>query len=313
MVAGSVCALLIWFLAVPPLGRTPQLPTPRNAVWLGREWLRGSMAATDMQQEIGRIAGLNIRTLFVHAGPFEPDGSIPSYDPGRIRMIKEAAQSVSAEIRVLAWLGGLNAAGGGDMDLINQSVRSNACLTAQRLVAEGFDGVQLNIEPTPSGDEGFIRLLSDVRKALPDGAFLSVATNLWGPWWVPNRMLFSDTYLRQVTRLVDQIAVMNYDSYAVTGPLFRRISAAQTKAALRAVYDANPTASVLIGVPAYPTEGGLRHWSRVESPTNALAGIDAGLAAVAPGARLRFEGVAMYAGWTAGDNDWEAVGQWHHP
>jgi hypothetical protein len=305
-----LCLVFAYVLLIPPVGR-PAAIRPRNAVWVDRHWLRGTMTAADMQREIHRMAVLQIKTLFVHAGPFGPDGTVPAYDPDRITMIQAAADSVDKEVRVLAWLGGLNAAGGGDFELMSESVRSAASRITQRFVAEGFDGVQLNIEPTRSGDAGFLRLLADVRTALPEGAFVSVATNLWGPRWLPNRMLFSDAYLRQVAALVDQIAVMNYDSYAVTVPLYRRIAGAQTRAALRAAQDGG--VSVLIGVPAYPSEGGFRHRGSVESVRNALAGIDAGLAKMPVDLRGHFEGVAIYAGWTATEDDWQAVGQWHRP
>jgi hypothetical protein len=311
VVAGAVLLLLAWLLLVPPTGRPAGPMQPHNAVWLDRYWLRGDMSVSDMENEIARMVALNIKTLFVHAGPFNPDGSIPEYDPARILQIRAAAANVRVDVRVLAWLGGLNAAGGGDLDLLRADIRTRAAEETCRLQERGFDGIHLNIEPTPTGDEGFLLLLEATRACLPEGAFLSVATNLWGPWWLPNHLLFSDEYLRHVSGLVDQIAVMNYDAYAVTGPLFRRISAAQTRAALRAVQAANGRTTVLIGVPAYPTEGGLRHWAPAESVPNALAGIDAALASVSPAALRRFEGVALYAGWTASEQEWRSVGEWH--
>lgn len=302
-----LAALVALALFLPPFGKPGPLPPLRHGVWLDRHWLRGDRTEADMAAMLTQMAEAGAVYLFIHAGPFNPDGTIPPYSPERAALLKRLTRG---RFHLSAWLGGLNAAAGGDLDLMSATNRRRAAAAAAQLVADGFDGVHINIEPTPDGDPGFLLLLGDVRESLPDGALLSAATNLGGPWWVPNRFLFTEPYIREVAKRADQIAVMNYDTYAPTRALYRRISAAQVTMTLRAVAEAKASTRVLIGVPAYPTEGGLRHWAAVENTAAALAGIRSGLGSTAPDHLQRFEGAALYAGWTATESDWRLIGDW---
>ena len=88
----------------------------------------------------------------------------------------------------------------------------------RRLVTEmGFDGVHLDPEPIPSGDEDTLLLLDEVRAAIGPGKILSLATREIIPVWndaplPPAWGLWQAGYYRRIAGRVDEIAAMTYDS-----------------------------------------------------------------------------------------------------
>ena len=83
-------------------------------------------------------------------------------------------------------------------------------------------GVQVNIEPMPTGNPDFLLLLDELRANLPPGKVLSVAA--YPP---PTRLHpfpdvhWDESYFRQVAKRVDQMVPMMYDTAIQKPKLYR--------------------------------------------------------------------------------------------
>jgi spore germination protein YaaH len=210
-------------------------------------------------------------------------------------------------MKVLPWVGGLRVgyrrARVGSLDLGNLAQRQRIVAECRGLVDEGFDGVHVNVEPVNNGNVEFLALLRALRTAVGERALLSVSTIRPAPVGLPmapNFVWTLDYYVR-VGLLVDQVAVMAYDTALPTPALYRRYVSYSASAVTRALAEARARARVVMGVPTYD-ETGLMHRAAVENPENALLGVVAGLRGVGGGGT--FEGVALYAGWTTDASEW---------
>src|SRR5579871_3655880 len=88
-----------------------------------------------------------------------------------------AVHSADPNIRLLAWV-----YVDGSTNLRDPTVRHNAVDQAQWLVKTcGFDGVQWDYEPCNDGDPGMLDLLTETKKAIPEG-IESVASPPLFPW-----------------------------------------------------------------------------------------------------------------------------------
>lgn len=224
-------------------------------------------------------------------GPYQADGSLPLPDPDRVAALQRLAHERG--MRLWAWLPGLRTR----VDLTAPPVLNRATAAAVELAAHGFDGVHLDIEPTPDGDPGYLALLDGLRAALPEGKLLGAAAHLIQP--APPRAEWSPAYFARVAERVHQVAVMAYDTYAESPDQYRAFVAAQTEAALAG---SPPATEVLIGVPTYEdrTE---RHTPEREPLQAALAGAADGFARADLAGRVT--GWAIFAGYTMEDAEWE--------
>lgn len=108
--------------------------------------------------------------------------------------------------------------------------------------------MHLNVEPWPSGHPGMLRLLDDLRAALPPGRALSVAAYPPPTLWQSDLEIhWTPSYLREVARRSDQVAVMMYDTGIPLAKPYEALMARWTREVLR---DAAPT-PVLLGLPTY--------------------------------------------------------------
>jgi spore germination protein YaaH len=171
------------------------------------------------------------------------------------------------------------------------------------LVDEGFDGIHVNVEPVDDGNDEFLALLRALRTAVGPGRILSLSAIRPAPVALPlaPNFAWSLEYYRRVAAIVDQIVIMAYDTALPTAPLYRRYVAWSTAAVTRELAAARAPARLLMGVPTYD-DPSFMHRLAVESPENAFLGVVAGLRGL--GAGGTFEGVALYAEWTTGDDEW---------
>ncbi|MFC5909986.1 hypothetical protein [Streptacidiphilus monticola] len=286
----------------------------RDAVWLGHAWVDGRKDAADARHLLALAGGPgHLRDLYVHTGPLNPDGSLdPGLSSGARRLVLIFRQ-LDPGVRVQAWLGQVVASEGPfGLRLDRPDVRDRIVASARQALDAGFAGVHLDLEPVHSGDAGFLDVLTRVHALTQArGAVLSVAVPQTDPL-PPLRAVFgalanhpkwwARSYLREVARRVDQIAVMAYDSAMPTQALFAGYVAQQTGLALDA---APPGVDVLIGLPAYraDTPG---HFSWAETVPAALRGARLGFASAPDRAA-----VALYVDFTATDADWAAYrGEW---
>lgn len=283
----------------------------RDAVWLGHAWVDGRKTDKDLAAFAARIRGTGIKDLYVHAGPLEHDGTLPTTRYPKARWLLDAVHRALPGIRVQAWLGDVLATEGPDGLRLERSASRTAVVTSARQILDaGFDGVHFDLEPLHSGDRHYLSLLDDLH-ALTQArsAPLSVAAHQIDPlpaahsvvgtlsgspkWW-------SQKFFGQVARRVDQIAVMSYDSWMPLEGMYGGYVAEQTALAL----EVTPRETdLLMGLPFFH-EDDLGHHESAETVEAAVRGTRLGLGRTDRG-RERF-GVALYVDFAAREGDWAA-------
>lgn len=284
-----------------------------NGIWLQHGWLADDdwFARNGKQDRIpqfrnpDRLRALaqllsrhHITELFPHLCPTRPDGALPGTDPAQV----ERFLDVFAGARVLPWIGGTRStqAFPEQADWRATFVRTAAdLLRAHPRLA----GVHLNIEPCETGAADFLRLLEELRVALPAGKRISVAA------YPPPTALhpfpgvhWSQAYYAAVAERVDQLAVMMYDTALKEPYAYQRLMADWTVECLTW----SGRTEVLLGLPAYDDVGVGYHHREAENLADALMGIHAGLARFdAPPANYR--GVALYCEWEMDDEEWRRL------
>ncbi|MER6534505.1 glycosyl hydrolase family 18 protein [Streptomyces sp900105755] len=277
----------------------------RDALWLGHAWVDGRRTDADVTALAARLADTGIRDLYVHAGPLEHNGTLPTSAYPKARWLITAVHRKLPGVRVQAWLGDEVAPEKPDaMHLEKKATRDAVVESARQIVGAGFDGVHFDLEPLHSGDRNYLALLDALRPVTP---LLSVAAHqidplpafhsFWGTvtghpkWW-------SQEYFGQVARRVDQIAVMSYDTMQPLQSLYGGYVAQQTSLAL----EVTPAdTDLLMGLPFYH-ENRFGHRAHAETVPAAVRGVRLGLSRTAPD-RATF-GVALYVDFAATEDDW---------
>ncbi|MEV0369711.1 hypothetical protein AB0I10_07780 [Streptomyces sp. NPDC050636] len=289
----------------------------RDAIWLGHAWVDGRKDDSDVAALRRRVEGTGIRDLYVHAGPLEHDGTLPPARKAypRARWLIAAVRRELPSVRVHAWLGDrlvYEAGKRGGLRLSDAAARRAIVGSARQVLAAGFAGVHLDLEPLHSGNADYLRLLDRLGPAVHDrGAILSVAVHqidplpglhtvtgtLTGhPKWISQR------FFGQVARRVDQIALMSYDTALPVESLYGGYVAQQTRLALEAT---DGRTDLLMGLPFFHTDD-VGHHASAETVRAAVRGIRLGLTREDPG-RQRF-GMALYVDFAATEEDWSAYG-----
>lgn len=312
LVFGLLLSLLAlsWFLGLFADEAAVSTRAPR-AAWVTHRWVGAPVDEGAVDAFARRLRDAAVTDLFVHVGPLDASGRVaPGISPYS-RAFVEALHARLPDLRVQAWLGQVEARGGGKLDLGDADVRRAVVRTAAAFVRQGYDGVHYDIEPIWTGDDRFLALLEETSGMLDgEGGVLSVAGEelpifpgadrvvgavipRYHPWTV--------AYHRQVARHADQIAVMTYDSAVPLGHLYRRFVARNTRLLGQGLPE---NTALLIGLPSYE-EWNVGHWP-AENVDNALGGLSRGLAALDPGARRRV-GWALYADWHTDEREWAAL------
>ncbi|MED7822982.1 glycoside hydrolase family 18 protein [Streptomyces chiangmaiensis] len=283
----------------------------RDALWLGHAWVDGRKRGTDLDALVRRVRGTGIHDLYVHAGPLEHNGTLPTSAYPKATWLIDALHRALPGVRVQAWLGDkLASEGPVGLRLERPATRAAVVRSARQVLAAGFDGAHFDLEPLHSGDRHYLALLDALHHVTqahhaplsvaahqidPLPALHSVAGGLTGhpKWW-------SQSYFGQVARRVDQIAVMSYDTALPLQSLYGGYVAQQTSLALEVT---PPSTDLLMGLPFYH-EDDMGHHASAETVTAAVRGARLGLSRTDSG-RTRF-GVALYVDFAATEADWAA-------
>ncbi|MFJ3581212.1 hypothetical protein ACIPPS_03095 [Streptomyces sp. NPDC090127] len=297
--------------------RSGTLTRGKDAIWLGHAWVDGRRKDADLAAFAARIKGTGIRDLYVHAGPLEHDGTLPTARYPRAAWLIDAVRRTMPGIRVHAWLGDVLATEGPDgLRLEDAAARAAVVGSARQILDAGFDGVHFDLEPLLSDDAHYLSLLDDLGELTrARKAPLSVAAHQIDPlpalhavngavsgsekWW-------SQQFFGQVARRVDQIAVMSYDTWMPLEGMYGGYVAQQTSLALEVTPE---TTDLLMGLPFFH-EDDLGHHESAETVAAAIRGTRLGLGRTDHD-RERF-GVALYVDFAAKEEDWTAYRRdWH--
>jgi hypothetical protein len=161
-------------------------------------------------------------------------------------------------------------------------------------------GVQINIEPMPTGNGDFLILLDELRQAMPAGKIISVAAYPPPTRWHPfPDVHWDENYFRQVARRADQLAPMMYDTAIKWPKVYQHLMSSWTSDVLDWAGDS----AVLLGIPVYDDAGVGYHFPKVENLQNALSGIHAGLSKY-KSLPKNYAGVAIYCEWEMDQQEW---------
>lgn len=282
-----------------------------NGIWLGHGWLghddwferygkeTGAFRSDARVDELqANLATHGVTDLYPHLCPCDPDGPIAPVDPDQLDRFLSRTRGA----RVMPWIGGVL---GEHVFPDDPEWRAAFVGSVVDLLTThpGLAGVQINVEPCPSGHEGYLALLTELRAAMPPDDLLSVAAYPPPMALQPSLQVhWEEAYFREVAAIADQMAVMMYDTGLRQPKLYRHLMAGWT----RDVLDWSGDTEVLLGLPAYDDAGVPWHDPSVENLTHALAGIHAGLASFDE-RPASYRGVALYSGWEMDPGEWELL------
>jgi hypothetical protein len=295
-----------------PIVATPTAPprnSGRNGLWLRYTWYFGKHSKAEMEELGSELRERQIRFAYFHVREVGGDGRLQYHHQGPARRLIAAVHGQAPEVKALAWIYAANCGKATPtVDLGDARVRKEMVQEALWLVNEcGFDGVQWDYEVCRDGDENFLRLMQDTRRALPAGKVLSAAVPMWrpgsfGPWG------WSGAYFARVAATCDQVAVMCYDSGVYWPRAYVGLVRRQAREVTRAVAQGNPKCQALLGLPTYG-RGGRSHHARAECLRLGLKGVREGLRdrRASPSA---FAGVSLFADYTTDAREWQTYEEW---
>ncbi|MDA8218973.1 MAG: glycoside hydrolase family 18 protein [Dehalococcoidales bacterium] len=285
----------------------PLLNRDENGIWLDVVWVSREQSEDDITGLVHDLRAKGFRYAYVYVNSVQASGKPRSETYACARRFVDIAKQAEPELQLIAWIGVVNVARGqGLVDLGDTTVRANLAAFCGELVHDiGFDGVQLNVEPLPRGSESYLTLLKEVRGALGSQKTLAVAGHKWAPAYLPFldqvSSYWDSQYYHQVGLLVDQVAMMAYDTYMPTALAYRLYVREETLGVLRALE--NTGTKVLIGIPTYD-EPRLNHQPEAENVESGLTGVLDALARLGPAKRGDFAGVAIYPNWETDQAEW---------
>ncbi|GAB1816985.1 glycoside hydrolase family 18 protein [Herbidospora sp. RD11066] len=275
-----------------------------DALWMGHMWVDGRRTEKDLEELKPRLT--HMRDLFVHSGPYGPDGKLdPNLHP-KSRDFLNWARNQLPGVRVLPWLGQtVDEEDRGSLDLGDPATRANIIAGAREIVALGYDGVHYNFEPVVDGDADYLKLLDETRAAIPN-ARISVSSHQIEPFpgavftWntvVGHGKYWSEAYFTTVAEKVDQVAVMTYDSWTPLQTLYGGWVARQARKAFAL---APKETSVLIGAPAYHD-----HMVGVSDYAESVEMAAEGMRLAITETPRENAGLALYVDFAATEQDWK--------
>ena len=274
-----------------------------NAVWLSHKWVGEKTTDQEVNDLVNQFKKYQISVVFVHAGPLDVDGTIPSDKYKYALSFLEKAKKYDDNIEYQAWIGQVRK----EIDISDPKVQHN--IAKQSLIFAdliGFDGIHFDIEPVWDGDENFIQALKIVRETIGDNKKISVALSEFIPqslvWILEDFKEFknynTEVNYKNVAEYADQIIVMAYDTGLNSSFVYKWLVSQQT------IWLTNllKGKEVFIGIPAYD-EAAPGFNPEVENIKNGLLGVISGLNNIRSDDK-NFAGVAIYPYWKMTNEKW---------
>jgi hypothetical protein len=291
----------------------PIAATGGDGLWIGHMWVDGREGQANVAELATTVKADGIKDVFVHDGPLNDDGTLPVQLDPKAAWLVATLHELAPGVRVQAWLGQEIGTGSGVLNLADKATQARIAASVEyALNVQGFDGVHFDMEPVPSGNWGYVQLLEQVHSITThQHKYLSISADQIEP--AAGMMALGDAiaghahfwsagYLHQLAGLVNEVAVMDYDTWIPTSPAYAGYTRMETRIALRAM----PVGvHLLIGLPAYSPDPPT-HDSGETVPA-AITGVRLALGSGTP-ANV---GVALYVDFAATRGDWDAYeGDW---
>ena len=271
----------------------------QNAAWVSVDWTSRPVNEIAVKQLAESAKSRNLKYLFPYVSYLKSDGSF-SLSYKYANEFVSTLRKFNKEAQILAWVG-LPLANNrpigvqGWIDLSDQETREQIVqFIADRIEQSGFDGVHINAETVQNNDPYFLNLLDEVRQNIGKDKIISIAGSHWYPDYINILPIIRDfrwtsSYYQKVGQRANQIATMTYDSYTFHPSLYRLWMREQVKGISSSLE--NSDVQLYIGI-SVSQEQTLSHQPAIESLTNGLAGLCAGLTY-----SKTVQGVALYADW----------------
>lgn len=311
-VIGSILFVVAIVFVLGRIRNNPAQATP-NAIWIGTEWTYAERPQEEVDRLVGRLREHQIGTVYAWVSWLQADNSWRGTDQfERVRAFVRQFKAAYPDAILMGWIGLPVEAAGIPYRLDDAAVQTQVADFALSIVSDfGFDGVFLNIEPVWNEDENFLSLLRQVRARLGADIRIAVAAPPdWSPVGVnipvpPNIIpgtVWSLEYKQSTALLVDEIAVMAYNSGLSTPEDYSTWVAYQVEAFTSAVAGLGVFTDIVIGIPTYDAEPP-GHDPLVENVQSSSQGIRVGLENLGEDA-VYVRGTAIYAEWTTDDVEW---------
>ena len=309
-----IVAALAVVLGIPPIAyllwqpgsNTPLPEYANNAIWIGHGWMgddgwfERNNRNKDNFRRVEKISALfkklsdnKISTVYPHLCPAELNGKIASYDSVQVELFLDIAAQYN--IKVIPWIGGVFEESARPAD---EKWRKNFVASVDELLKKHprLAGVQINIEPWPSDEVVFLKLLDELRP-VTEGKILSVAAypppTRWHQFPDVHWPLF---YIIRLTNHCDQLAVMMYDTAIPLEKFYIKLMTDWTNQLAAATNSSD--CELLLGIPAYDDAGVGYHHPQVENIKSALQGVSASPR------KKEANGIAIYCEWEMDENKW---------
>lgn len=306
-----VCLLFLIYQFTVPMMNAPRIEDVdlQVAVWMGVTWSMDEQSRDTVEQLAESLKVQQVDDLYVYVSYLKAgDLFNPTYDHAQefVTTLKQA----NPELRVLAWIGvpisimqpdGTYIENRLESDAIRQQIAEFSAFTVTEL---GFDGVHLNAELIPNGDDAFIKTLQLINQTLPENAYFSSTAHALrldkqvttSPYPTMGHHWSSD-YLRDVAEHVDQIALMAYDSGLSFPRDYLHWMIYQVEASQQALADTST--ELIIGLPT-SEEWTPSHQTQAETILVALNGVQAGHTS-------GLDGIGVYPYWDTDDAEWRVI------
>lgn len=312
---GAVGAIAIIVIVVYVLGRirNADLVTQPNAIWLGTEWTYDQRTDEDIEALAKRLREQKIGTVYAWVSYLQWDKTWRAPDQmENVKRFVTQFHDAYPEANLYGWVSLPTTDAENQPRLSDVTIQQSVADFSKRVLDEfGFEGIFLNAEPVWDNDQDFLAMLRLIRASIGTTTPLSAAIP---PDWSPSNATipvpalmepgteWEKEYKQSVALLVDELAVMVYNSSLATPADYSQWVAYQLRTYALAVAELNTSTDVVIGIPTYEAElpG---HDPLVENVASAVAGIRMGLEQAGDAAQY-FKGVAIYAEWTTDDTEW---------
>lgn len=296
---------------------------PPNAIWIGTEWTYQNRSEDEIQAYAARLKEAGIGTVYAWVSWLKEDGTWAGTTANSNQFIDVQTdvqrfvtqfKNAYPEADLYGWIGFPVELGPNNYRLDDTTLHRTMATFSKSVVEDlGFDGVFLNVEQVWNDNaDDFVAMLMTVRQEL--GANVPVAVAIppdWSPLNadIPKPPLIRpgtewDTAFKQrVALLTDQMAIMAYNSGLDDPNDYADWVAYQVEVYARAIAELDAGAALLIGIPTYDNElpG---HNVIAENVPTAITGVRRGLSNLGSAA-INVQGIAIYAGWTTDDDEWE--------
>ncbi len=315
---GVIGAVALVAIIVYVLGRVRNNPVTAqpNALWLGTEWTYDTHTDAQVGDLVTTLRTQQIGTVYAWVSDLQFDGtwrSTGQFD--KVKAFVKQFKTAYPEGKIYGWISIPVSDATHPNRLNDVSLQQQVANFSKQIVSDfGFNGVFVDAEEVSDGDQNYLALLRAVRTAVGMDNKISAAIP---PDWSPSNAdiplppqiapgtEWKKAYKQSVALLVDQMAVLVFNSGLSSASDYSQWVAYQVRTYAQAINELNTNTDLVFGIPTFDTKPP-SHDSSIENVDSAVNGIKLGMQQAGSDAASTVTGVAIYGWWTTKDADWAA-------